>query len=128
MSFVRVVLLVVLVLLLLPSNNEQRFEFYSTAQRTLADLGGFCTRNPDVCENVSAAFQGILDKLKSSTESVEDMLRDAGIAQQQEEYTSGYEHQTSRHENLRSTVAPRGAEDTLTSSDRRPSWRGPNPL
>lgn len=131
MSFVKVSFVVVLLLLLIPSNSEQRYDLYVTAQRTVADLGNFCTRNPDICEKVSSAFYGALQKLKSGSDSIEGMLRDAGIGQEPSQldagYTSTYDGQGLASEKMNSATTSSLSRDTLTFRDRGPAWRGPSP-
>ena len=80
MFFVKAAFWITVVILLLPSNGQERYALYTTAQQTVADIGGFCTRNPDVCEKTSSMASGILQKLKTTADTIEDMLRDAGIA------------------------------------------------
>lgn len=127
MFWVRAAFAVMLVLFLLPSNGQDRMELYTTAQRTIADLGGFCDRNPDVCEKVSASFYRLLQKLKSATNSIEDMLRETGIGAErppQEDYSgNGAEGAPT------ASLNPAGlSTDTLTDEDRDHGWRGPSDL
>lgn len=129
MSTVKVVLLVALVLVLMPSNGQERYEFYATAQRTAADIGGFCTRNPDVCEKVTSSFQNIGYKIKSITDYIEDLLRDAGIAEDRTrldtKYSEAYDQDDAEHPTYRSMPTSSFSGDTLTARDRKPVWRGP---
>ncbi len=128
MSFVKAAFLIVLILFLLPSNRQENFELYSTAQRTLADIGGFCGRNPDVCERVSLAFQGALRRLKSASDTVEDMLNNAGIGASREDergrHSAYDEHQQRSVDHVGATSST--SSDTLTGRDRSPAWRGPH--
>jgi hypothetical protein len=124
MFWIRTALIALLVLFLLPSDGKESFALYATAQRTLADIGGFCDRNPDVCENVSNALHRMLLKLKSATDSIEDMLQDAGIGGRQNDYT-GYE---GGQEPPTSSLTPSPSTDTLTERDRGQTWRGPRAL
>ena len=123
MFWVRTALIVLLLLFLLPSNGQESFALYTTAQRTIADVAGFCDRNPDVCENVSNAFHRMLQKLKSATESIEHMLQDAGIGGERKDDYTGYENEDG---SPTSSLAPERSSDTLTNEDRRLAWRAPN--
>ncbi len=129
MSFLKAVLLIMLVLLLMPSNSEEKYALYATAQRTIADIGGFCTRNPDVCERVSSGFKGIGQKLITTTDSIEGMLRDAGIGREpksmHERDFDRYDRQSAVH-SIRPAATPSPLNDTLTPKDRNPEWRGPD--
>ncbi len=135
MSFRKILLIVLVIFLLVPTNGEERFAFYTTAQRTVADIGGFCGRNPDVCEKVAGAFDGVLRKLKSTASSIEDMLQDAGIGAPRGSY--GVEHpayddgRDGYRRDLRrdttSSMTPH-TSDTLTRADKSPAWKGPERL
>lgn len=128
MFFVRTAFWIVLIIILLPSNGQERFEIYSTAERTISDIGGFCQRNPDVCERTSAMVGDVVQKLRTSAEMIEDVLRDAGIGARREQ-TGEAPDPHERHGQIegdpRVTAASSTSPDTLTSQDLRPSWQGP---
>ena len=134
MSFVKAAFWIVVILLLMPTNAQERYDLYSTAQRTIADISGFCYRNPDVCERTSAAAQGIVEKLKNTASTIEDMLRETGIGAdrqpQRRDEREYYDRQ--RHGALRSPASVGSTSslsaDTLTPEDLRPAWRGPGAI
>lgn len=132
MSFWKIVFVLLLIFFLVPTNGEERFELYTTAQRTVADIGGFCGRNPDVCEKVSGAFEGILRKLKSTATSIEDMLHEAGIGARRGSYGGEYpaydDGQGGYRRDLRTDTTSSLTSDTLTSDDKSPAWKGPERL
>ena len=128
MFFVKTAFWIFLILLLLPSNGQEKFEFYSTAERTIADIGGFCKRNPDVCEKTSAMAGGVIQKLRTTAEMIEDVLRDAGIGARREQtgeqpYTRERHGRLDTDPNMTATSSMPG--DTLTRDDLGVSWRGP---
>ncbi len=129
MFFVKTAFWIFLIILLLPSNGQEKFEFYAVAERTVADIGGFCTRNPDVCEKTSGMVEGVLQKLRTTAEMIEDVLRDSGIAAPRREQASDRPVYPERHgqldgdPNMTATSSMPG--DTLTSEDLRPAWQGP---
>lgn len=128
MFFVKTAFWIFLIFLLLPSNGQEKFEFYSTAERTIADIGAFCKRNPDVCEKTSAMADGVLQKLRTTTQMIEDVLRDAGIGARREQsdeqpYTRERHGKLDGDPNMTATSSMAG--DTLTNEDLRVSWRGP---
>lgn len=129
MFFVKAAFWITVVLLLLPSNGHERFELYTTAQRTISDIGGFCTRNPDVCEKTSAFFKGIVQKLKSTTDSVEEMLQDAGVGAKPvgggDEYSALSDGDARHRAAMRPATTSSVASDTLTPDDKRAQWHGP---
>jgi hypothetical protein len=88
----------------------------------VSDIGSFCSRNKDVCNRVSSAIEGIGRKLKSATDSIEDLLRDAGIgAPRDRRKYSG----NNRNVDDDSTASLSSASDTLKKDDLAPIWRGP---
>jgi hypothetical protein len=136
MSFVKAAFWIVVILLLMPSNAQERYDLYSTAQRTIADIAGFCYRNPDVCERTSAAAQGIVQKLKNTASTIEDMLRETGIGaerqplrprQDEREYYNRERHGALRGPTSVGSTSSLSA-DTLTPEDLRPAWRGPGAI
>jgi hypothetical protein len=134
MSFVKAAFWIVVILLLMPTNAQERYDLYSTAQRTIADIGAFCYRNPDVCERTSAAAQGIVQKLKNTASTIEDMLRETGIGadRQRERRDEREYYDRERHGALRSPASVGSTSslpaDTLTPEDLRPAWRGPGAI
>jgi hypothetical protein len=112
-----------LLLLVLPSNGEQRAAVYLNAQRTLADIGGFCGRNPEVCDNFVSGFYGIGQKLGSTANMIETMLYDAGIGADRSQIRQPLSSLYSSDAHM--TTSSVGGRDTLTSNDRSAGWRGP---
>lgn len=112
-----------LLLLVLPSNGEQRAATFMNVQRTLADIGGFCTRNPEVCDNVASAFQGLGQKLGSTANMIETMLYQAGIGADRSQIYQPVSGVNSGDGSM--TTSSLSAQDTLSSDDRFPGWRGP---
>lgn len=112
-----------LLLLVLPSNGEQRAATFMNVQRTLADIGGFCTRNPDVCDNVVSAFRGMGQKLGSTANMIESMLYEAGIGADRAQIRQPLSDFDSSDGPM--TTSSLGAQDTLSSDDRYPDWQGP---
>lgn len=123
------ILLLIIVTLFIPKSDDGRLMIYSIAERTASDVGGFCSRNREVCDDVSSAFHGLLDRLNSATESIEDMLKDAGIGTGRHHSLETYSAIRNREQRLRgdfdSTATHSFRDDTLTGDDRRPNWRGP---
>lgn len=123
MKFLKIAFWGGLLLLVLPSNGEQRAAIYVNAQRTLADIGGFCTRNPEVCDNVVSAFQGVGQKLGSTANMIETMLYEAGIGADRSQIHQPLSNLHSA--DMPMTTSSLHTQDTLTKTDRLPDWRGP---
>jgi hypothetical protein len=131
MFFVKTAFWIVLIILLLPSNGQEKFEIYVAAERTISDIAGFCTRNPDVCEKTANMVDGVVQKLRTTTEMIEDALRDSGIGARREQTGEQRPGSNERHGQLygdddpNMTASSSTAGDTLSGEDLRPVWRGP---
>ena len=128
MFFVRAGFWILLILLLLPTSDREKSDFYLAAGRTVSDLGGFCTRNPDVCHQTTAIFDMIVRKIQNTVQLIEN-----AISTDDGEGPPGY----GGHDRVSDPRARRGAlndahmapasatHDTLRPDDRSPDWRGP---
>ena len=127
MSFVKAAFWILLILLLMPSNAEERYTLYTTAQRTVSDIGGFCRRNPDVCNKTSSIVDSVARKLQTTADTIEDMLRDAGVGVERTQRYDGGDRQRHGAYRPRSPINTTSSvsNDTLTPDDLRPAWRGP---
>jgi hypothetical protein len=123
MKFLKIAFWGGLLLLVLPSNGEQRAAVYLNAQRTLADIGGFCNRNPEVCDNIVSGFYGIGQKLGSTANMIETMLYDAGIGADRSQIHQPLSNLYSADGSM--TTSSLDEQDTLTRDDRFAGWRGP---
>ncbi len=129
MFFVKAAFWIVLIILLLPGSGQEKFELYVAAERTISDLGAFCKRNPDVCEKTSSMVDGVLHKLRTTTEMIEQALRDTGIGARREQMDEqpghGERHGRRDDDDPNMTATSGMSGDTLTSDDLRPTWYGP---
>lgn len=87
----------------------ETFEAVSAATATLQDVGGFCTRNPDVCEIGGRIAETFALKARTGALMLYSYL-DEQLAE------------PAPRQNL---AAPGGG--TLTEADLEPAWRGPAP-
>lgn len=129
MFFVKAAFWIVFIILLLPGSGQEKFELYVAAERTISDIGAFCKRNPDVCEKTSSMVDGVVQKLRTTTEMIEQALRDTGVGsrreQTDEQPSSGKRHGQRADDDPNMTAASDMSVDTLTSEDLRPAWHGP---
>lgn len=72
------------------------------ARAAVADLSGFCERNPDVCVTGNAAFQVFTEKAQNGARLLYRYFEE--------------DHPAAKKEN-----------GTLTDEDRTPVWQGPHP-
>ncbi len=116
-----------LVLILLPSGVPRRgpaaaqavgaADAISAASATVADLRGFCTRQPQACVVGSQIATAIGHKAQAGAETFYDVLTDALASRRTGSLASGAPR----------TVSDRASQDTLTPADLVPAWRGPPP-
>jgi hypothetical protein len=128
MFFVRAAFWIFLILLLLPTNEKEKSDFYIAAGRTLSDLGGFCTRNPDVCDKTVSIYEMVARKVRNTVQLIENAIRDenAEAPPARDPYERGYDSRERRGALDDGRIAPAGgAHDTLLPEDRSPDWRGP---
>jgi hypothetical protein len=129
MFFVRAAFWIFLILLLMPTTDKEKSDFYVAAGRTLSDLGGFCDRNPDVCDKTSAIFETILHKVRTSVKMLEDMIRSENADHDPAALSRGRpgDPRMQRGTGLDPRIAPAAvsSQQTLRADDLEPTWRGP---
>jgi hypothetical protein len=133
---------IMVICLLLPGSREDNRRLITSAEKTVADVRGFCSRNPDVCDDARATMTSLLSRLKSGTELLqvwiadEDKKDQTRIGQRIEgknapDTPSGPEPKVqdggypSQSTPLRPT--PQWG-DSLVPADRQMPWRGPSRL
>jgi Family of unknown function (DUF5330) len=121
---------ILVICLLLPGPPQDNQKLLVSAQKTVADVRGFCGRNPDVCADARVAMTSMLAKLKNGADFLQAWL--AQDAAKGTEAGRLYPQQPAPPYPPR---APAGADqpiqivprwgDSLNSSDKEPPWRGP---
>lgn len=81
----------------------------AAAGATISDMRSFCERQPDACDVGSKALQAMSERARTGAAMIQDYLGGEDVAAIPSKAVS--------------TTA--GGRDTLTPSDRKPSWRGP---
>jgi hypothetical protein len=105
-----------------PASNVNTSEAISAASATVADLRGFCSRQPEACSVGSQVAVAIGYKAQAGAKVLYDFLTEALAPKD----TGALAHGT----------APRGgaakveqvksnSQNTLTPADLAPAWRGP---
>jgi hypothetical protein len=143
MFFVKVAFWALLILILLPSNTQEKIDFYNTAQRSVSEVSNFCDNNAELCENTTKFFTELYQKLLTATEMIEETLQDTGlggdVSSMQSEapfaisYPQDYEQphpqRQGKGDNLnraRMSSTSSLSQNTLTRQDLTPSWHGPD--
>ena len=120
-----------LVLILLPTGSTQRVqsgndvgasEAISAASATVADMRGFCTRQPDACTVGSQVAVSLGYRAQAGAKMLYDFLseklasHDAGTLAR-----TGSIAKTAQDK----TLPVNASQNTLTPADLVPAWRGP---
>ncbi|MBN8996525.1 MAG: DUF5330 domain-containing protein [Rhizobiales bacterium] len=82
---------------------------FMAARATIADLSGFCGRNPDVCVTGHAAAQIFSNKAETGVRMLYQYLNEPG---------------TAAEESPAAAPADSALQGTLTPADMVPAWRG----
>ena len=98
-----------------PESNIGAGQAISAASATMSDMKQFCVRQPSACDVGSAALTQFGHKAQASAKWLYDFLTEK----------LGNDHTASvkREPKTPATVDP--SQNTLTSSDTTPAWRGP---
>jgi hypothetical protein len=121
-----------IVLVLLPSvtttqqgaagGEVRTAEAISAASATVEDLRGFCGRQPDACMVGAQMASTIGSKAQAGAKMLYDVLSEAMSPRETGSVTGG----TGARNGAVKTAPDRpGSQNTLTSDDLAPSWRGP---
>jgi hypothetical protein len=125
---IRVAFWLSVVALLLPTPQSQKSdksasiapaEAFSAAAAAVSDMRQFCTRQPEACTVGSQAAQAFGDKAQASAKMVYDFFTEKLNEHANEEAKKATENARAPGES--------GSQSTLTSDDRAPSFRGPQP-
>lgn len=129
-----------LVLLFIPVPESQQrpgVHYVSTGETVsaltaaLADVRGFCTRNPDACATGAAAMQTMGDRAQAGARMLSDFIaeqldRSRDLVPPPGSRAVEQRPQAERARIERAPPAP-GARDTLSPADLVPEWRAPSP-
>jgi Family of unknown function (DUF5330) len=128
--FLRLAFWLLVICLLLPGGPQDGKRIVTSAQKTMADVRGFCGRNPDVCKDARSAMTVMLTKLKNGADILQTWLSSSSGKGSR---PSGlYPNMPAPPETL-STPVWNGQQvqivtrwgNNLKKSDRLPPWRGP---
>ncbi len=119
-----------LIILLLPSTHEDNQRLISSAEKTVDDLGGFCHRNPDVCDTVRSGAASLLQKVQNGVAMVEIWLGssetpDAG-EKETDRLSSSVDTAPGGDPSSPLTVLEPRWQNNLTEADRSIPWQGPD--
>lgn len=117
-----------LICLLLPGSGDDNRRLMRSAEKTVADMRGFCQRNPDVCDEARVTMTSMLIKLKNGAELVQSWLAEDGNKPAEGGAASpaapgNAQPATRSGEPLR--IVPKW-QDSLDPADKRVPWRGPS--
>jgi hypothetical protein len=125
------------VLVLLPSGSTSRgpsvsdvgaANAISAASATVSDLSGFCSRQPDACSVGSQVATAIGYKAQAGAKMLYEVLTEKLAPRQTGSVAGGAARGSGAAKSASDNSSPeRASQNTLTSSDLIPAWRGPQP-
>jgi Family of unknown function (DUF5330) len=129
MFLLRLAFWILVICLLLPGPPQDNQRLLTSAEKTVADVRGFCGRNPDVCDNARGAMTSMLAKLKNGADFLQTWLaQDSG---RRPEGGRLFPVQPAPDKPAHTGVMDQPVQavprwgDSLNQSDRLPPWRGP---
>jgi len=124
-----------LVLILLPSGSSQRVpsaseisasDTISAASATVGDLRQFCIRQPDACTVGSHVATEFGYKAQAGAKMLYEFLTEA-LAPRETGSVAGGNGQRASKSAMDKPGLNKASQNTLTSTDIAPAWRGPTP-
>jgi Family of unknown function (DUF5330) len=106
------------------------FAYLAAAAETVADMRGFCQRNPGVCSTAGALAQTVEGKAKYSAKLVYEWANDST----QTPHPAGLAPDLAAADPIQTSAPPAAAaklkqsQNTLTLADLVPQWKKPKPL
>lgn len=123
MFLIRTAFWLTLIILLLPTNEDDQRTVYGAAEAAVRDMSTFCTRNPQVCEKSSDAFEVFSQKARFGAKMVVDFVSDAASGAD----TAGAPVAATQENGRRfPTLFRKETQSTLTDKDKEPGWFGPS--
>ncbi len=122
---------VTLICLLLPASHEDSRRLMSSAGQAVADMRGFCQRNPQVCEDMRVTMTALLARFRSGAETLQAWLAQQDTAEEGRADTApGRPVSAPPVQRLgKSDPLPLQPvtkwQNSLSSSDKQMPWRGP---
>ena len=100
----------------------------SAASATVSDLRGFCSRQPDACTVGSQVATALGYKAQAGAKMLYEVLTEALAPRETGSVASGTTRGAGAAKSGSDNSPPdRGSQNTLTSTDLIPAWRGPQP-
>jgi hypothetical protein len=124
------------VLVLLPSGSISRgpsvsdvgaANAISAASATVSDLRGFCSRQPDACTVGSQVATALGYKAQAGAKMLYEVLTEALAPRETGSVAGGATRGASPAKSGSDNSPPDRSQNTLTSTDLIPAWRGPQP-
>lgn len=74
MFLIRSAFWLVVLILLIPTDGEQQKKIYGMAQTAVADISGFCVRNPETCDSGQYAINVLVQKAQYGAHMVQSLV------------------------------------------------------
>ena len=76
MFLIRSAFWLVLLILLIPTDGEQQKKMYDMAQTAVADVSGFCVRNPETCDSGQYVINALVQKAQFGAHMVQSLVNE----------------------------------------------------
>ena len=145
MFLVRSAFWLVLLIILIPADAEQQKKMFEMAQTAMADVRGFCVRNPATCDSGQYAVNVLVQKAQYGAQMIQDLVSpQAGPLSPSEQAGDVIQPSTDQaianEPRERGAVMPGpsavpikptpwmqgGSQNTLSPEDLQAEWSGPN--
>lgn len=116
------------------SNGAAKFsagDAVSAATAAVSDLSQFCTRRPEACEAGMQAAAAVGASAQTGVKILYGYLQNKAAADAEPAITrtgSVSPRKSAQAKPAAKGSADPGSQDTLSTSDLAPTWRGPNPV
>jgi Family of unknown function (DUF5330) len=132
MFLLRFAFWILVICLLLPGQPHDNQRLISSAERTVSDVRGFCSRNPQVCEDARILMTSFLAKFKNGAELMQTWLaknegRGSGAGILFSGQPLAEKTEPAPAEAPQPLPAAPKWEDSLSPSDKEVPWQGPSP-
>jgi len=129
MFLMRTAFWVSVALALLPSFNVGTSEAATAASATFADLSHFCDRRPEACAAGAQLASAFGQRAQAGAKIMYEFVGDRLAKQEhpQEHPAAGTPVATNLPTETPAADTAKGSQQTLTSADITPAWRGPPP-
>ncbi|WP_324353532.1 DUF5330 domain-containing protein [Methyloceanibacter sp.] len=133
MFLIRSAFWLVVLILLIPTDEAQQKQIYGTAQSAVADIRGFCDRNPKTCASSQYAFNVLVQKAQYGAQMITTLVEEQAGNFTADRPVANAMPSAGAAMPVPSAVpleptpwVQNGSQNTLNPEDLEADWSGPN--